>query len=53
MLSKSDYMDPFSPLPSSQARPYVVCCSLQMSRFKFLSEGELCAVFKQLEVTVL
>lgn len=28
---KSEYMDPFSPLPSFKARPHVICCSLEMS----------------------
>jgi len=44
MLSKLDNVDPYSPMPSSQARPHVVSCSLQMSRFKFLSECKLCYV---------
>lgn len=31
LYPRSEYMDPFSPLPSSKVRPHVVCCSLEMS----------------------
>lgn len=53
MLLRSDHMGSFFPLPSSETRPYVVCCSLQMSRFKFLGEALLRDAFKHLGVRVL